>query len=143
MASSQQLSTVGCQSSAWEMSGSRQAELHRECCRCQAFIAQGSLRTCTSSPAEGLWEVNLHCVRCWEQVNHVQGCLLSCWKKVFAITSAFSWQNSVSLCPASFCTPRPNFLVTISWPPSFAFQSPIMKRTSFLGVSFRRSCRSS
>ena len=28
------------------------------------------------------------------------------------MTSAFSWQNSVSLCPASFCTPRPNFPVT-------------------------------
>ena len=24
------------------------------------------------------------------------------------MTSAFSWQNSVSLCLASFCTPRPN-----------------------------------
>ena len=24
------------------------------------------------------------------------------------MTSAFSWQNSVSLCPASFCIPRPN-----------------------------------
>ena len=24
------------------------------------------------------------------------------------MTSAFSWQNSVSFCPASFCTPRPN-----------------------------------
>ena len=28
------------------------------------------------------------------------------------MTSAFSWQNSVSLCPASFCTPRPNLPVT-------------------------------
>ena len=27
---------------------------------------------------------------------------------VFAMTSVFSWQNSVSLFPASFCTPRPN-----------------------------------
>ena len=27
------------------------------------------------------------------------------------MTSAFSWQNSVSLCPASFCTPRPNLPV--------------------------------
>ena len=27
--------------------------------------------------------------------------------------------------------------------PTFAFQSPIMKRTSFLGFSSRRSCRSS
>ena len=24
------------------------------------------------------------------------------------MTSAFSWQNSINLCPASFCTPRPN-----------------------------------
>ena len=27
---------------------------------------------------------------------------LCCWKMVFAMTSAFSWQNSVSLFPASF-----------------------------------------
>ena len=48
-----------------------------------------------------------------------------------------------SLCPASFCTPRPNLPVTsgIFWLPTFVFQSPIMKRTSFLGVSSRRSCR--
>ena len=62
---------------------------------------------------------------------------MCCWKRVFAMTSAFSWQNSISLCPASFCIPRPNLLVTpgVSWLPTFAFQSPIMKRTSFLGVS--------
>ena len=53
-----------------------------------------------------------------------------CWKKVFAMTSAFSWQKPISLWPASFCTPRPN-LPVISWLPTFAFQSPIMKRTSF------------
>ena len=36
---------------------------------------------------------------------------------------------------------RPNLPVTpgISWLPTFAFQAPIMKRTSFLGVSSRRS----
>ena len=52
------------------------------------------------------------------------------------MTSAFLWQNSISLCPASFCTPRPNLPVTpgVSWLPTFAFQSPIMKRTSFWGV---------
>ena len=52
------------------------------------------------------------------------------------MTSAFSWQNSVSLCPASFCTPRPNMRVTpgISWLLTIAFQSPIMKRTFFFGV---------
>ena len=56
---------------------------------------------------------------------------------VFAMTSACSWQNSVSLCPASFCTPRPNLPVTpgISWLPTCAFPCPIMKRTSF-GVLF-------
>ena len=54
----------------------------------------------------------------------------------FAITSAFSWQNSVSLWPALFCNPRPNLSVTpgISWLPAFAFQSPKMKRTSFFWV---------
>ena len=47
--------------------------------------------------------------------------------------------------PASFYTPRPNLPVTpgVSWLPTFAFQSPIMKRTSFWGFSSRRSCRSS
>ena len=41
-----------------------------------------------------------------------------------------------SLCPASFRIPRPNLPVTpgVSWLPPFAFQSPVMKRTSFLGV---------
>ena len=35
----------------------------------------------------------------------------------------------LSLCPASFCTPRPNLPVTlgVSWLPTFAFQSSIMK----------------
>ena len=52
-----------------------------------------------------------------------------------------SWQNSISLCPASFRIPRPNLPVTpgVSWLPTFAFQSPIMKRTSLLGVSSKRS----
>ena len=64
---------------------------------------------------------------------------------MFAMTSVFSWQNSVSLCPALFCTLKPNLPITpgISWLPTFAFQSPIMKRTSFLGVSSIRSYRSS
>ena len=51
------------------------------------------------------------------------------------MTSAFSWQNSISLCPASFCTLRPNLPVTpdVSSLPTFAFYFAIMKRT-FLGV---------
>ena len=49
------------------------------------------------------------------------------------------------LWPALFCTPRLNLPVTpgISWLPTFTFQSPIMKRTSFWGVSSKRSYRSS
>ena len=45
------------------------------------------------------------------------------------MTSAFSWQNSVSLCPASFHIPRPNLPVIpgVSGLPTCAFQSPIMK----------------
>ena len=37
--------------------------------------------------------------------------------------------KTVSLCPASFCTPRTNLPVTprVSWLPSFAFQSLIME----------------
>ena len=50
--------------------------------------------------------------------------------RVTAMTSAFSWQNSVSLSPASFWTPRSKFPVTlgITWLHTFAFQSPMMKR---------------
>ena len=51
----------------------------------------------------------------------------------------------------AFCISRPNLpwvygatdTPGISWLPTFAFQSPMMKRTSFFGVSSRRSCRSS
>ena len=52
------------------------------------------------------------------------------------MTKAFSWQNSISLYPASFCTPRQNLPVSpgISLLPTFPLQSPIMKRTSFSGV---------
>ena len=71
-------------------------------------------------------------------------CSLVLLEEGFSMTSAFSWQNSISLCPASFCMPKPNLPVTpgVSWLPTFAFQSPIMKRTSFLGVSSQRSYRS-
>ena len=41
---------------------------------------------------------------------------MCCWKRVFAMTNEFSWQNSISLCPASFCTPRPNLPLGLSIP---------------------------
>ena len=64
---------------------------------------------------------------------------LFCGKRVFPITSVFSWQNSINLYPASFCTPRTNLPVTpgVSWLPTFAFKSRIVKRTSFLGVRLK------
>ena len=54
-------------------------------------------------------------------------------ERIFVMTNVFSWQKSVSLCPVSFCIPRLKLLVTpgISWLPTFAFQSPMVKRTSF------------
>ena len=57
---------------------------------------------------------------------HVQSYLLCCYKMVFAMTNVFSWQNSISLCPASFRIPRPNLPVTagVSWLPTFAY-SPL------------------
>ena len=60
------------------------------------------------------------------------------------MTSAFSWQNYQPLpcfipySKAKFACYSRCFLT-----PTFAFQSPIMKRTYFLGVSSKRSCRSS
>ena len=53
-----------------------------------------------------------------------------------------SLDKTLSLCPASFCTPRLNLPVTpsISRLPTFAFSFPMMKRTSFFDVSSRRSC---
>ena len=52
--------------------------------------------------------------------------------------------KTVSLCPASFYTPRPNLPVIsgVAWLPTLAIQSPIMKRACFfLDVSSRRSWR--
>ena len=50
------------------------------------------------------------------------------------MTSMFSWQNSINLWSASFCTLGPNLpvILGISGLRNFAFQFPMMKRTSFL-----------
>ena len=83
-----------------------------------------------------LWLQRIWSIWFWCQPSsdvHMYSLLLCCWKRGFAMTSASSWQNSVSLCPASFCTPRPNLHVTpgVSWRSAFAFQPPVMKRTLF------------
>ena len=60
------------------------------------------------------------------------------------MTSVFSWQNSVSLCPASFCTQGQTFLdsryLLISY---FCISVPYGENDIFFGISSRRSCRSS
>ena len=45
--------------------------------------------------------------------------------------------KTLNLCPASFCSPRPNLPVIpgISCLPTFAFQSSMMTRTSYFGVN--------
>ena len=75
--------------------------------------------------------------QCWPSGGvPVLSHLLCCCKRVFAMTSDISWQNSISLCPASFCTPRPNLPVTpgVSWLPTFAFQSPYNEKGIFFGM---------
>ena len=66
------------------------------------------------------------------------------------MTSVFSWQNSISLCSASFYTPRPNLPVTpgISFFPQVSLDFQLLHSNllwrkglllSFCGVSSRRS----
>ena len=62
------------------------------------------------------------------------------------MTSAFSWQNSVSFCLASFCTLRPKLPVTPSknlLTSYFCIPVPYDEKNVFFGVSSGRSCRSS
>ena len=67
-------------------------------------------------------------------------CRVISWviERVFAVMSMLSWQNSVSLCPAPFCIPRPNLSVIMgtSWLPPFVFKSPVMKRTPYFFFFF-------
>ena len=64
-------------------------------------------------------------------------CLLFSFLFLFAMSSAFSWQNSINLCPASSVLQAQisnlPAIPGISQLPTFAFQSPTMKRTSFFG----------
>ena len=56
-----------------------------------------------------------------ERLNWTESLLLRCWKRVLAMTSAFSWQNSISLCPVSFRTPKSNLPVS----PGVSFLLPL------------------
>ena len=52
------------------------------------------------------------------------------------MTSAFSWQNSLSLCPASFCSPGLNLPVTSGnlLTPYFCIPVPYNEKDIFWGV---------
>ena len=52
------------------------------------------------------------------------------------MTSAFSWQNSVTLCPASFCTLRPNLPVYSRYllTSCFCIPVPYNEKDIFFGV---------
>ena len=61
------------------------------------------------------------------------------------MTSAFSWQSSVSLCPASFCTPKPNLPVKSRYLLTSYFCIPVSydEKDIFFDINSRRSYRSS
>ena len=93
------------------------------------------------------YHLQLQRISIWFQYDHLvmslcRVRLLCCWKRVFAKTSAVSWQHSVSLCPASLCTPRPNLrLLQVSL--NFLVLHSSSLFDIFFGDSSRKSCRSS
>ena len=61
--------------------------------------------------------------------------LLCCWESVFAMTSAFFWQNSANLCPASFCIQGQTFLlIQVSLDFLLLHSNPLMMKSSSLLV---------
>ena len=55
------------------------------------------------------------------------------WKRVFAMTNVFSWQNSVSLWPASFCV-LACLLLQVSLDFLLLHSSPYNEKDIFFGV---------
>ena len=50
------------------------------------------------------------------------------------MTSVFSWQNSISLCPASFHIPRPNLPINPGVSSYFCIPDPYNEKDIFFGV---------
>ena len=65
--------------------------------------------------------------------------IFSCCWKVFAMTSVFSWQNSVITFALLHLVLQSQICLSLQVSLDFL----LLHRTSFLGVSSRRSCRSS
>ena len=65
---------------------------------------------------------------------------VSCWKRVYAMSSVFLWQNSVTFHPAPFCNPRLNLLLLqVSLDFLLLHSSPLWWKGHLLGVRSRRS----
>ena len=94
---------------------------------------------------------------CWQSGDvHVYSLLLCCWSEVQS-SLVVVWRGCLlwpvcslgktllALALLHSVLQKPNLPVTpgVSWLPTFAFQSPIMKRTFLGGVSSKRPCRSS
>ena len=122
---------------------------------------QGSLVGCRlwgrteSDTTEVTWQQSFSILSC-KEYNQSILVLTIWWYSFYRVATGvgkgcFLWQVYslvkilLAFFPVSFLTPRPNLPVIpgISWLPTFAFLSPVMKRTSLFGVSSRRSCRSS
>ena len=55
---------------------------------------------------------------------------------MFAMTNVFSQQNSISLCPASLCTPRQNLPVIPGVSSYFCIPVPYNEKDIFFGGMF-------
>ena len=98
-----------------------------------------------SAPSLVLLIVQSFCISCCKEYNQsdfgIDHLVMSMCRVISCVVGngCLLWpmcslgKTLVSLCPASFCIPRPNLSVTpgISWLPTFAFQSPMIKRISF------------
>ena len=78
------------------------------------------------------------------QITHTHTHTVKVWiisrKRVFAMTSVFSWQHSLSLCPASFYTPKAKLSCysRISLLPTFAFQFPYDEKDICFWCQFQK-----
>ena len=77
----------------------------------------------------------------WSVLTTCTSHLLWCWKRVFSTTSVFSWENSVSLCPASFVLNGQTCpLLQVSLDFLLLRSSPLWWKDIFFGLISKRSC---
>ena len=125
-------------------------------CLSLSFVIRGSCSELQSAPGLVFATVQRFSIFSYKEYNQsdfgIDHLVISMCRAVSCVVGrrhllwpVCSLGTTVSLCPASFCTPRPNLSVTpgVSWLPTLAFQSPMLKRTFWGRFSSRSSCRSS